>query len=63
MLRQGFPLQFVLIMVGIYSTARFGLADLVTSDVRQLLDRPPISIEQYVEDYRQCWLSENPKHS
>jgi uncharacterized protein YbjT (DUF2867 family) len=56
MLRQGFPLQFVLVMVGIYTTARFGLADLVTSDVQDLLNRPPISIEQYVNDYRQCWL-------
>jgi uncharacterized protein YbjT (DUF2867 family) len=62
MLRQGFPLQFVLVMVGIYTTARFGLADLVTSDVQDLLDRPPISMQQYVEDYRQCWLSENPDH-
>jgi uncharacterized protein YbjT (DUF2867 family) len=34
MLRQGFPLQFVLVMVGIYTTTRFGLADLVTSDIQ-----------------------------
>jgi uncharacterized protein YbjT (DUF2867 family) len=60
MLRQGFPLQFVLIMVGIYTTARFGLADLVTSDAQQLLNRPPISIEQYIEDYRECWLRSQP---
>jgi uncharacterized protein YbjT (DUF2867 family) len=56
MLRQGFPLQFVLVMVGIYTTVRFGLADLVTSDVQQLLGRSPISIDRYVEDYRECWL-------
>ncbi len=56
MLQQGFPLPFVLVMVGIYTTARFGLADLVTSDVQQLLGRLPISIDRYVEDYRQCWL-------
>jgi uncharacterized protein YbjT (DUF2867 family) len=56
MVRQGFPLQFVLVMVGIYTTARFGLADLVTSDVQQLLGRSPISIEKYIEDYRQSWL-------
>jgi uncharacterized protein YbjT (DUF2867 family) len=56
MLRQGFPLQFVLIMVGIYTTARFGLAGLVTSDVQQLLNRSPISMQQYVEDYRESWL-------
>jgi uncharacterized protein YbjT (DUF2867 family) len=64
MLRHGFPLQFVLIMVGIYTTARFGLADLVTSDVHQLLNRSPIStalvarfaFEQDIQDYRECWL-------
>jgi uncharacterized protein YbjT (DUF2867 family) len=61
MVQQGFPLQFVLIMVGIYTTARFGLADLVTSDVQQLLDRPPISMQQYIEDYRQCWLQAQPE--
>jgi uncharacterized protein YbjT (DUF2867 family) len=59
MLRQEFPIKFVLVMVGIYTTARFGLADLVTSDVPQLLDRPAISMQQYIEDYRQCWLLEN----
>ncbi len=56
MLRQGFSLQFVLVMVGIYTTARFGLAGMVTSDVQQLLGRSPISMQQYVEDYRECWL-------
>ena len=56
MLQQGFPLQLVLVMVGIYTATRFGLADLVTSDVQQLLNRSPISIDRYVEDYRECWL-------
>ncbi len=63
MLRQGFPLPFVLVMVGIYTTARLGLADMVTTDVQQLLGRSPISMQQYVQEYRQCWLSENPIHS
>ncbi len=56
MVQQGFPLQFVLVMVGIYTTARLGFADLVTSDVQQLLGCSPISIDRYVEDYRECWL-------
>ena len=56
MLQQGFPLPLVLVMVGIYTTARFGLADLVTSDIQQLLNRSPISIDRYVEGYRECWL-------
>ncbi len=56
MLQQGFPLPFVFVMVGIYTTARFGLADLVASDIQQLLNRSPISIDRYVEDYQECWL-------
>ena len=63
MLQQGFPLPFFLVMVGIYTTARFGLADLVTSDVQKLLNRSPIKIDRYVEDYREYWLSENLAHS
>ncbi len=60
MLRQGFPLQFVLVMVGIYTTARFGLAGIVISDIQQLLGRSPISIDRYVDDYRECWLRSQP---
>jgi uncharacterized protein YbjT (DUF2867 family) len=56
MSQQGFPLPFVLIMVVIYTTARLGLAAAVTADVEQLLERPPITIQQYIEDYRNCWL-------
>ncbi|WP_373545788.1 SDR family oxidoreductase [Chamaesiphon sp.] len=60
MLQQGFSFQFVLVTIGIYTTARFGLASMVTSDVQQLLGRAPISMKQYVEDYRQCWLQASP---
>ncbi len=68
MFKQGFSMQFVLVMVGIYTTARFGLASIVTSDVKQLLvgeaspvgNRAPISMQQYIEDYRECWLGSQP---
>jgi uncharacterized protein YbjT (DUF2867 family) len=60
MSRQGFPLPFVLVMAGIYTTTRFGLADTVTSDVQRLLDRPPLSMQNYVEDYQHFWLKMPP---
>jgi uncharacterized protein YbjT (DUF2867 family) len=63
MSRQGFPLPFVLVMAAIYTTTRFGLADTVTSDVQRLLDRPPLSMENYVEDYQHFWLKMPPKPS
>jgi uncharacterized protein YbjT (DUF2867 family) len=56
MTRQGFPFLFVLVIAGIYTTTRFGLADTVTSDVQRLLDRPPLSMQKYVEDYQHFWL-------
>jgi len=51
MYSRGHPLRYVLLMVGIYTTARFGLAGRVTDDVVRLLDRPPRSVRDYVEDY------------
>ncbi|MBW4507291.1 MAG: SDR family oxidoreductase [Scytonematopsis contorta HA4267-MV1] len=53
---RGLPMSYVLVMVGIYTTARLGLAGNITSDVEQLLGRPPLTMRQYVEDYRHLWL-------
>jgi uncharacterized protein YbjT (DUF2867 family) len=53
---RGLKLDFVLIMAAIYTTARLGLAGAVTPDTEQLLGRPPLTMRQYVEDYRQFWL-------
>jgi len=50
------PLGFVLVMAGIYLTARFGLAAWRTPDVQRLLGRPPTSFRQFVEDYRSVWM-------
>jgi uncharacterized protein YbjT (DUF2867 family) len=56
MRRKGLPLNFVLVMAGIYTTARFGLAGTITDDVPRLLQRDPIRLKQYVKDYRSSWL-------
>lgn len=52
----GFGIDFILVMVAIYTTARLGLAGKITSDTEQLLNRSPLTIRQYIEDYRQLWL-------
>lgn len=52
----GFAIDFILVMVAIYTTARLGLASKITSDTEQLLNRSPLTIRQYIEDYRQLWL-------
>jgi uncharacterized protein YbjT (DUF2867 family) len=56
MRHRGLSLDFILVMAAIYTTARLGLAGSITPDVEQLLGRPPLTMRQYVEDYRQFWL-------
>lgn len=60
-LRQGTPLPFTLVMAGIYTTARLGLAGRLTNDLPRLLGRAPISFRQYVEDYQACWQPAAPE--
>ncbi|WP_135365001.1 SDR family oxidoreductase [Halosimplex halophilum] len=48
---RGEPLPFVLLMVGIYTTARVGLADRVTDDAERILGRRPRDVAAFVADY------------
>lgn len=45
-----------IVMAGIYTSARFGRAAHLTGDLRNILQRPPISFRQFVEDYKSVWL-------
>jgi uncharacterized protein YbjT (DUF2867 family) len=56
MRRRGHPLPFVVVMAGIYTTARLGLAGRLTPDLGELLGRPPTSFERFARDYRESWL-------
>jgi uncharacterized protein YbjT (DUF2867 family) len=49
--RQGDPLRYVLLMAGIYTTARLGLADRVSDDLERLLGREPLTMRDFVEDH------------
>jgi uncharacterized protein YbjT (DUF2867 family) len=51
----GVPWAFIAVMIGIYSVARFGGAGRVTNDVQRILGRDPISVRQFIRDYRQVW--------
>ena len=48
-------LALVLFMIAEYTAGRFGLADAVAPGTSDLLGRPPISLRQFVEDYRDHW--------
>lgn len=54
-LAAGRPLAFVLVMLGIYTTTRLGLAGRVTDDVERVLGRPPRGIGEYAADYREAF--------
>lgn len=53
--QRGYNLSHVGVMAAIYTTTRFGMAQTVTTDVRDLLGRKPISIDQFIEDYQTHW--------
>ncbi len=57
MAARGLPLGFILVMIGIYTVARLGLAGRVTQDTARVLGRAPCTMRQYVEDYQNCWRS------
>ncbi len=47
---------YILVMVGIYTTARLGLAATVTATTRSMLGRPTITLAQFIADERAAWL-------
>jgi uncharacterized protein YbjT (DUF2867 family) len=55
MYQRGLKPTFILIMIAIYTTTRLGLAERVTEDTKNLLQRDPMSMEKFVEDYQSCW--------
>ncbi len=57
MREQGHPWGMAIVMAGIYTTARLGLAGRVSGDLPRLLGRPPLSVRQFAEDHRDCWIA------
>ncbi len=56
-IRRGTPWMFALVMMGLYISTRFGMAEPVTHEVERLLGRKPITFQQYTQDFRQTWLT------
>lgn len=42
-------------MLGLYTTCKLGLAAKVTPDLGRLLGHPPITLREYIRDYRAAW--------
>lgn len=54
--RRGTPLRYALVMLGLYTSTRFGMAERISDDVERLIGRKPIRFRQYVHDYRSYWM-------
>jgi len=54
--RRGIPLRYAVVMLGLYTSTRLGMAKLITNEVERLLGKNPITFRQYVRDYRENWL-------
>ncbi len=48
-------LAFSLVMTLLYVTVALGRAGKISPQLAQLLGRPPLTVRQYVEDYKQAW--------
>ena len=55
-IRRGTSFSFAVVMTGLYLSTRFGMAELVTDEVKRLTGRKPITFRQYVQDYRKLWI-------
>lgn len=56
MYTRGLNSKFIAVMIGIYTTVRLGFTGKVTSDTQEILQRTPLTMRQFVEDYRACWM-------
>ncbi|MFB7121560.1 SDR family oxidoreductase [Bacillus tropicus] len=53
MIQKGLKNDFIMVMIGIYTTARLGLAKKITQDLEQLLEREPTNLKKFAHDYRE----------
>ncbi|MEH0821934.1 MULTISPECIES: NmrA family NAD(P)-binding protein [unclassified Micromonospora] len=54
--RQGMPAAMTLVTLALYTTCRLGLAAGLTTDVPDLLGRPPIDFARFAHDERAAWV-------
>ncbi|PEQ87948.1 NAD(P)-dependent oxidoreductase [Bacillus thuringiensis] len=52
MIQKGLKSDYIMVMIGIYTTAKLGLAKRITPDLLNLLGRSPLTMEEFVRDYK-----------
>jgi len=53
--RRGTPFMLALVMLGLYTSTRLGMAKSITNQVERITGKKPISFKQYAEDYIDFW--------
>lgn len=54
-MRRGTPFMFAVVMTGLYTSTRLGMAEPITDEVERITGRNPITFRQYVMDYEDAW--------
>ncbi|MGA4467104.1 SDR family oxidoreductase [Bacillus bombysepticus] len=52
MVQKGIKSDYIMVMIGIYTTAKLGLAKRITPDLVNLLGRSPFTMEEFIRDYK-----------
>ena len=60
MARRGMPAALIAVTLGIYTAARFGLADGLTDDVERVTGRVPIAFADFARDLHESWEPPRP---
>lgn len=55
-MRRDTPFMFALVMTGLYTSTRFGMAEPITNEVKKLTGRKPISFKEFASDYKENWI-------
>jgi uncharacterized protein YbjT (DUF2867 family) len=55
-IRRGASISYAFVVMGLYTSTRYGMARAVTDSVERLTGKRPISFKQFTDDYKQMWL-------
>lgn len=56
-IRRGASVSYAFVVMGLYTSTRYGMAQAVTNEVERITGNKPISFRQFTEDYKNAWLS------
>jgi uncharacterized protein YbjT (DUF2867 family) len=54
-IRRGASFSYALVVTGLYTSTRYGMAESITDAVERLTGKQPISFMKFAEDYKDAW--------